>query len=132
MSYQVLARKWRPKKFQEVIGQMHVTRALQNAVVNKKVGHAYILIGTRGVGKTSVARIFAKAIRCENLTADGNSCGECRACVFRVEINLSGNQRLVAQQCASEIDPPFHMQCRMCLDLLREQLRKHDLLGEVL
>lgn len=51
MSYQVLARKWRPKKFQEVIGQEHVTRALENAILSKKIGHAYMLVGTRGVGK---------------------------------------------------------------------------------
>lgn len=90
MSYQVLARKWRPKKFQEVIGQGHVTRALQNAIINKKIGHAYMLVGTRGVGKTSVARIFAKAIRCENLTSDGNACGECRACLdFDTETSMN-------------------------------------------
>jgi DNA polymerase-3 subunit gamma/tau len=90
MSYQVLARKWRPKKFQEVIGQGHVTRALQNAIINKKIGHAYMLVGTRGVGKTSIARIFAKAIRCENLTADGNACGECRACLdFDTETSMN-------------------------------------------
>ncbi len=90
MSYQVLARKWRPKKFQDVIGQAHVTRALQNAIVNKKIGHAYMLVGTRGVGKTSVARIFAKAIRCENLTADGNACGECKACLdFDTETSMN-------------------------------------------
>lgn len=90
MSYQVLARKWRPKKFQEVIGQVHVTRALQNAIINKKIGHAYMLVGTRGVGKTSVARIFAKAIRCENLTADANACGECRACLdFDTETSMN-------------------------------------------
>jgi DNA polymerase-3 subunit gamma/tau len=81
MSYQVLARKWRPKKFQEVIGQEHVTRALQNAILTKKIGHAFMLVGTRGVGKTSVARIFAKAIRCEKPLADGNSCGECKSCL---------------------------------------------------
>lgn len=90
MSYQVLARKWRPKRFQEVIGQSHVTRALQNAIINKKIGHAYMLVGTRGVGKTSVARIFAKAIRCENLTADGNACGECKACLdFDTETSMN-------------------------------------------
>ncbi|MGZ3787475.1 MAG: DNA polymerase III subunit gamma/tau [Bacteriovorax sp.] len=90
MSYQVLARKWRPKKFQEVIGQGHVTRALQNAIINNKIGHAYMLVGTRGVGKTSVARIFAKAIRCENLTADGNACGECKACLdFDTETSMN-------------------------------------------
>lgn len=90
MSYQVLARKWRPKKFQEVIGQGHVTRALQNAIVNKKIGHAYMLVGTRGVGKTSVARIFAKAIRCENFTSDANACGVCRACLdFDTETSMN-------------------------------------------
>lgn len=81
MSYQVLARKWRPKKFQDVIGQAHVTKSLQNAIANHKIGHAYMLVGTRGVGKTSVARIFAKAIRCENLTSDINACGTCPACL---------------------------------------------------
>lgn len=90
MSYQVLARKWRPKKFQEVIGQAHVTRALQNAIQTNKIGHAYMLVGTRGVGKTSVARIFAKAIRCENLTSDINACGECRACLdFDTETSMN-------------------------------------------
>lgn len=90
MSYQVLARKWRPKKFQEVIGQQHVTRALQNAIINKKIGHAYMLVGTRGVGKTSIARIFAKAIRCENLTEDGNACCACKACLdFDTETSMN-------------------------------------------
>ncbi|MBC7715157.1 MAG: DNA polymerase III subunit gamma/tau [Rhizobacter sp.] len=90
MSYQVLARKWRPKKFQDVIGQSHVTRSLQNAIAKNKIGHAYMLVGTRGVGKTSVARIFAKAIRCENITADINACGECRACLdFDTETSMN-------------------------------------------
>lgn len=80
MAYQVLARKWRPKKFQDVIGQEHITRSLQNAIQRKKIGHAYLLTGTRGIGKTSVARIFAKALRCENLTEDINACGKCPAC----------------------------------------------------
>lgn len=81
MSYQVLARKWRPKKFQDVVGQSHITRSMQNAILKNKIGHAFMLVGTRGVGKTSLARIFAKAIRCENLTHDGNPCGECSACL---------------------------------------------------
>ncbi len=90
MSYQVLARKWRPKKFQEVIGQGHVTRALQNSILNHKIGHAYMLVGTRGVGKTSIARIFAKAIRCENLTTDANACGVCSACLdFDTETSMN-------------------------------------------
>ena len=90
MSYQVLARKWRPKKFQDVIGQSHVTRSLQNAIAKNKVGHAYMMVGTRGVGKTSVARIFAKAIRCENITADINACGTCQACLdFDTETSMN-------------------------------------------
>lgn len=90
MSYQVLARKWRPKKFQDVIGQSHVTRSLQNAIAKNKIGHAYMLVGTRGVGKTSVARIFAKAIRCENITTDINACNECRACLdFDTETSMN-------------------------------------------
>ena len=81
MSYQVLARKWRPKKFQEVIGQDHVTKSLQNAIQQKKIAHAYLFTGTRGVGKTTIARIFAKAIRCENIDKDFNPCLQCQSCL---------------------------------------------------
>lgn len=80
MSYLVLARKWRPKTFQDLIGQEHIVRSLQNSIINKRIGHAYIFVGTRGVGKTSAARIFAKAIRCINKRPDGNACNECIAC----------------------------------------------------
>ncbi len=80
MAYQVLSRKWRPQKFQDVVGQEHVTRSLQNAIKNDRVGHAYILTGTRGIGKTSVARLFAKSLRCLDRLEDGNSCGQCKAC----------------------------------------------------
>lgn len=80
MSYQVLSRKWRPSKFNEVIGQDHITRSLQNALSRNRIGHAYLLTGTRGIGKTSVARLFAKALRCESLTDDVNPCGQCNSC----------------------------------------------------
>jgi len=60
MSYQVLARKWRPKRFEEVVGQEHVTRSLQNALRTGKLAHAYLFTGTRGVGKTSIARLLQK------------------------------------------------------------------------
>lgn len=80
MSYQVLARKWRPKRFEEVVGQDHVTRSLQNALRTGKLAHAYLFTGTRGVGKTSIARLFAKAIRCENRGTDMNPCGVCISC----------------------------------------------------
>ena len=80
MAYQVLARKWRPKQFEEVVGQGHVTRTLQNAIKQNKLAHAYLFTGTRGVGKTSIARLFAKAIRCENRKPDFNPCLECVSC----------------------------------------------------
>ena len=80
MSYQVLARKWRPKNFNEVIGQDHITRTLKNSVKTQKIAHAYLLTGTRGVGKTTIARIFAKAIRCENLQNETEPCLVCDAC----------------------------------------------------
>lgn len=81
MAYQVLSRKWRPQKFQDVVGQEHVTRSLQNAIKNDRVGHAYILTGTRGIGKTSVARLFAKSLRCLDRLEDGNACNKCKACL---------------------------------------------------
>ncbi len=80
MSYQVLARKWRPKNFSEVRGQEHITRTLVNSIKQDKIAHAYLLTGTRGIGKTTIARIFAKAIRCESLSPEGNPCLECHAC----------------------------------------------------
>ncbi|MGE3608903.1 MAG: DNA polymerase III subunit gamma/tau [Bacteriovoracaceae bacterium] len=80
MTYQVLARKWRPKQFEEVVGQTHVTRTLQNAIKQDKLAHAYLFTGTRGVGKTSIARLFAKAIRCENRRPDFNPCLVCASC----------------------------------------------------
>jgi DNA polymerase-3 subunit gamma/tau len=80
MAYQVLARKWRPKQFEEVVGQGHVTKTLQNAIKQEKLAHAYLFTGTRGVGKTSIARLFAKAIRCENRKSDFNPCLVCASC----------------------------------------------------
>ena len=80
MAYQVLARKWRPKQFEEVVGQDHVTRTLQNAIKQERLAHAYLFTGTRGVGKTSIARLFAKAIRCEDRKPDFNPCLVCVSC----------------------------------------------------
>lgn len=80
MSYQVLARKWRPKSFETLIGQEHVVRALTNALEQQRLHHAYLLTGTRGVGKTTIARILAKSLNCESgITA--HPCGVCSACV---------------------------------------------------
>lgn len=79
MSYLVLARKWRPRKFSEIVGQEHVIKALTNALDSGRLHHAYLFAGTRGVGKTTIARILAKALNCESgMTAD--PCGECSAC----------------------------------------------------
>ncbi len=80
MSYQVLARKWRPRKFAEMVGQEHVLRALINALDNDRLHHAYLFTGTRGVGKTTVARIFAKSLNCES-GVSAEPCGECSACL---------------------------------------------------
>jgi len=79
MNYQVLARKWRPHNFTEVVGQEHVVKSLMNALQHNRLHHAYLFTGTRGVGKTTLARILAKAINCENLQ-DFNPCGSCRVC----------------------------------------------------
>jgi DNA polymerase III subunit gamma/tau len=80
MSYVVLARKWRPKKFTEMVGQEHVLRALSNALDSGKVHHAFLFTGTRGVGKTTVARILAKSLNCETNGVSSNPCGVCAAC----------------------------------------------------
>ena len=79
MSYQVLARKWRPRNFGEMMGQGHVLRALINALDNQRLHHAYLFTGTRGVGKTTVARIFAKSLNCEQ-GVSATPCGQCSAC----------------------------------------------------
>src|SRR6202789_1083229 len=80
MSYVVLARKWRPKRFPEMVGQEHVLRALSNALDSGKVHHAFLFTGTRGVGKTTVARILAKSLNCETAGVSSNPCGVCAAC----------------------------------------------------
>ena len=79
MSYLVLARKWRPKNFSDTVGQEHVLQALMNALETGRLHHAYLFTGTRGVGKTTIARILAKALNCEQ-GVSANPCGECSAC----------------------------------------------------
>ncbi|MFW1676973.1 DNA polymerase III subunit gamma/tau [Pontibacter sp. JAM-7] len=79
MSYQVLARKWRPSRFQEMVGQEHVLKALVNALDDNRLHHAYLFTGTRGVGKTSIARLFAKSLNCET-GISSQPCGACSAC----------------------------------------------------
>ena len=79
MSYQVLARKWRPRRFAELVGQEHVVRALTHALETKRIHHAFLFTGTRGVGKTTIARIFAKSLNCET-GVSAEPCGTCGTC----------------------------------------------------
>src|SRR5882757_3012543 len=79
MSYTALARKWRPKKFAELVGQEHVRRALVNALETGRVHHAFLFAGTRGVGKTSIARIFAKCLNCVHGPTE-EPCNQCDIC----------------------------------------------------
>ena len=77
--YQVIARKWRPQTFRDVVGQQHVVRTLRNAISSGRTAHAYLFVGPRGIGKTTLARIFAKALNCDH-PVDGNPCCECESC----------------------------------------------------
>ncbi len=80
MSYLVLARKWRPRSFADVVGQSHIVRALENALTSGRVHHAFLFTGTRGIGKTTLARILAKALNCEE-GVSAEPCGRCQACL---------------------------------------------------
>ncbi len=86
MAYEVLARKWRPKQFEDVVGQDHVTRTLRNAIESSRIAHAYLFVGPRGIGKTTLARIFAKALNC----AKGPTSTPCDACDLCREV-AAGN-----------------------------------------
>src|SRR3990172_7066176 len=77
--YQVLARQWRPQQFDEVVGQDHVTTTLKNAIAQNRLAHAYLFVGPRGIGKTSIARIFAKALNCVK-GPTVTPCDQCDAC----------------------------------------------------
>ncbi|MES2013456.1 MAG: DNA polymerase III subunit gamma/tau [Pseudomonadota bacterium] len=105
MSYQVLARKWRPKSFETLVGQDHVVRALTNALEQNRLHHAYLFTGTRGVGKTTLARILAKSLNCETgITA--KPCGVCDACteidrgrfVDLIEVDAASNTQVDAMR----------------------------------
>jgi DNA polymerase-3 subunit gamma/tau len=112
MSYQVLARKWRPQAFDEIVGQEGVTRTLRNAIASGRIGQSFIFAGARGVGKTTTARILAKALNCINgPTAD--PCGQCHACV---EIAEGRNLDVL------EIDAATHTQVDKVRDIIIENL----------
>ena len=99
MAYTALYRKWRPQGFSEVRGQDHVVKTLKNQLLSNRVGHAYLFTGTRGTGKTTVAKIFARAVNCEHPKEDGSPCNECAVCkavlsgssVNVVEIDAASN-----------------------------------------
>ena len=101
MNHIALYRKYRPKTFEEVIGQDHITKTLQNQIMNDQVGHAYLFTGSRGTGKTSVAKIFAKAVNCLN-PVRGSACGECENCkrleqendINIIEIDAASNNKV--------------------------------------
>lgn len=101
MSYLALYRKYRPKNFEEVIGQKHIVTSLKNQIINDQISHAYLFTGTRGTGKTSIAKIFARAINCEKPN-NGSPCGECPTCkalldpssLDIIEIDAASNNRV--------------------------------------
>ena len=101
MTYVVTARKWRPVTFAEIAGQEHITRTLKNAIVSGRVAHAYLFTGPRGVGKTTTARILAKALNCTN-QVNGEPCNKCEMCnTFNssqsldiIEIDGASNRRI--------------------------------------
>ena len=105
MSYQVLARKWRPKSFETLVGQDHVVRALSNALDQQRLHHAYLFTGTRGVGKTTLARILAKSLNCET-GISAKPCGICSACteidrgrfVDLIEVDAASNTQVDAMR----------------------------------
>jgi len=97
MSYIALYRKYRPRNFRDVIGQDHIVRTLTNQITSNRVSHAYLFCGTRGTGKTSVAKIFAQVVNCEN-TDQGESCGVCQACL---EIEAGRSMNIIEIDAAS-------------------------------
>ena len=112
MSYQVIARKWRPQRFSDMVGQEHIARTLRNAVKSGRIAHAYLFVGPRGIGKTTTARIFAKALNCTN-PKDGEPCCECESCrSIAEETNVD----------VMEIDAATHTQVEKARELCEDVL----------
>ena len=130
MSFQALYRKYRPQRFGELVGQDHVTSALQNAVRDGRVGHAYLFSGPRGNGKTTTARILAKALNCLDLGPDGEPCGQCENCVS-IAAGTFGD--LIEMDAASNrgVDDARDLVARINLGLGATSKRKVYLLDEV-
>ena len=130
MAFQALYRKYRPQRFGELVGQDHVTTALQNAVRDGRVGHAYLFSGPRGTGKTTTARILAKALNCLDLGADGEPCGQCENCV---SITAGTFGDLIEMDAASNrgVDDARDLVARINLGLGATSKRKVYLLDEV-
>ena len=110
--YQVIARKWRPQRFADVVGQQHVVRTLKNAISQDRIAHAYLFVGPRGIGKTTLARIFAKAVNCEH-PRDGEPCCECASCLSVADDNSLD---------VIEIDAASHNSAAEMRDLAQEVL----------
>ena len=130
MSFQALYRKYRPQRFGELVGQEHITTALQNAVRDGRVGHAYLFSGPRGNGKTTTARILAKALNCLELGADGEPCGQCENCV---SISAGTFGDLIEMDAASNrgVEDARDLVARINLGLGATSKRKVYILDEV-
>ena len=112
MSYQVIARKWRPQKFSDMVGQEHLARTLKNAIMSGRIAHAYLFVGPRGIGKTTTARIFAKAMNCLH-PIDGEPCCQCSSCK-----SIAGESNVDV----IEIDAATHTQVEKARELCEDVL----------
>lgn len=133
MSYIAFYRKWRPTNFDEIKGQDSIVTVLRNQVISKRVGHAYIFTGTRGTGKTSAARVFAKAINCEN-PVNGNPCGKCPSCtritngkclgIFEIDAASNRNIAEVKQIIEGTVYPPTDSKYKVYIIDEAHQIKK--------